>query len=460
MTTSPVLETIDHQLGSDFGGRVITPGDGDYDETRTVFPGGIDRHPAAIVRPLDAFEVARVVSVAREAGAELAVRGGGHSAAGFAVNDGGLVVDLRDMRGLDIDVAAGTAWADAGLTAGEYTEAAAMHGLATGFGDAGTVGIGGITLGGGVGYLSRAHGMTIDNLLAAEVVTADGEILEVDDERHPDLFWAIRGGGGNFGVATLLKFLLDEVDEVVGGMLMLPATAEALSGFVAAADAAADELSTIANVVPAPPMPFVPAERHGELVIMGLLCHCGSREEGEAALEPFRSLAEPVVDTLAPIPYPKMYPPEPEGYHPSTVIRTMFLDRVDEATAGTIVDRLRSSDAAMRVTQLRVLGGAIARVHADATAFAHRDSRVMCNVVSLYEGADDKPRRQAWVEEVAAEIEQDDPGAYVNFMDDGGTERIRAAYPGATWDRLTAIKARYDPENLFRGNQNIPPAAA
>jgi FAD/FMN-containing dehydrogenase len=459
MTTSPVLETIDQQLGSDFGGRVITPGDGDYDEIRTVFPGGIDRHPTAIVRPLDAFEVARVVSVAREAGAELAVRGGGHSAAGFGVNDGGLVVDLRDMRRLDIDVAAGTAWADAGLTAGEYTEAAAMHGLATGFGDAGTVGIGGITLGGGVGYLSRAHGMTIDNLLAAEVVTADGEILEVDDERHPDLFWAIRGGGGNFGVATRLKFRLNGVDEVVGGMLMLPATAETLSGFTAAAGAAADELSTIANVVPAPPLPFVPAERHGELVIMALLCHCGSREEGEAALEPFRSLAEPVVDTLAPIPYPKIYPPEQEDYHPSAVIRTMFLDRVDEATAGTIVDRLRSSDAAMRVTQLRVLGGAIARVHADATAFAHRDSRVMCNVVSLYESADDEPRRQAWVEEVAAEIEQDDPGAYVNFMDDGGTERIRAAYPGATWDRLTAIKARYDPQNLFRGNQNIPPAA-
>jgi FAD/FMN-containing dehydrogenase len=460
MTTSPVLETIDQRLGADFGGRVITQRDVDYDETRTVFPGGIDRRPAAIVRPLDAFEVARVVSVAREAGAELAVRGGGHSAAGFGVNDGGIVVDMRDMRGFDVDVAAGTAWADAGLTAGEYTESAAMHGLATGFGDAGTVGVGGITLGGGVGYLSRAHGMTIDNLLAAEVVTADGEILEVDDERHPDLFWAIRGGGGNFGVATRLRFRLHEVDEVVGGMLMLPATAETVSGFAAAADAASEELSAIANVVPAPPLPFVPAEHHGELVIMAFLCHCGAREDGEAAVEPFRSLAEPIADMLAPIPYPKIYPPEQEGFHPTAVMRTMFLDRVDEATAGTIVDRLRSSDAAMRATQIRVLGGAVARVPADATAFAHRDSRVMCNVTSFYAGADDKPRRQAWVEEFAAEIEQDDRGAYVNFMGDDGTEAVRAAYPGATWERLTAIKARYDPENLFRGNQNIPPAAA
>jgi FAD/FMN-containing dehydrogenase len=458
MTTSPVLETIDQQLGPDFGGRVITPADGDYDEARTVFPGGIDRRPAAIVRPLDAFEVSRVVTVARETGAELAVRGGGHSGAGHGVNDGGLVLDLRDMRGLDIDVVGRSAWADAGLTAGEYTEAAAMHGLATGFGDAPTVGIGGITLGGGVGYLSRAHGLTIDNLLAAELVTADGEILEVDDERHPDLFWAIRGGGGNFGVATRLRFRLHDVDGVVGGMLLLPATAETISGFIALAESAPDELTTIANIAPAPPLPFVPADLHGELVIMASLCHSGSPADGEAAIEPFRSLAEPIADMIAPIPYPKMFPPEQEGFHPTAVIRTMFLDRVDEATADTIVDRLRSSDATSRVAQLRVLGGAIARVSADATAFAHRDSRVMCNVVSFYDGADDKPRRRAWVDEVAAEIEQDDCGGYVNFMDDGGAERLRAAYPGPTLDRLTEIKARYDPENLFRGNQNVPPA--
>jgi FAD/FMN-containing dehydrogenase len=458
MTTSLVLDTIDQQLGSDFGGRVITPEAADYDEARTVFPGGIDRRPAAIVKPLDAFEVARVVAVARESRVELAVRGGGHSPGGHGVNEDGLVLDLRDMRGLDVDIAGRTAWADTGLTTGEYTESTAMHGLATGFGDAGTVGIGGITLGGGVGYLSRAHGLTIDNLLAAEIVTADGEILEVHDESHPDLFWAMRGGGGNFGVATRLKFRLHEVDGVVGGMLMLPATAETVSGFAAAAEAASDELSTIANVAPAPPMPFVPPEHQGELVIMALLCHTGSREDGEAAVEPFRLLAEPIADMLAPIPYSKMFPPEQEGYRPTAVIRPMFLDRVDEATASTIVERLESSDAAMRAAQIRVLGGAIARVPADATAFAHRDSKVMCNVVSAYEGGDDKARRRAWVDEFAAELEQDDPGAYVNFMGDGGADRVRAAYPGATWDRLTEVKTRYDPENLFRSNENIPPA--
>ncbi|MFL5869952.1 MAG: FAD-binding oxidoreductase [Solirubrobacterales bacterium] len=457
MTTSPVLETIDQQLGSDFGGRVITPSDADYDDVRTVFPGGIDRRPAAIVRPADAYEVARVVSIAREAGVALAVRGGGHSPAGYGLADGGLTLDVRDMRGIEIDVQGRTAWAETGLTAGQYTEAAAEHGLATGFGDAATVGIGGITLGGGVGYLSRAHGLTIDNLLAAEIVTAGGEILEVDDEHHPDLFWAIRGGGGNFGVATRFKFRLREVDGVVGGILILPATAETVSGFAAAAEAAPDALSTIANVMPAPPMPFVPAELHGELVIMAFLCHCGAEEDGQAAIEPFRSLAEPIADMVAPIPYPKIYPPEQEGYHPTVVSRTMFLDRVDGPTAETIVDRLASSDAAMRVTQLRVLGGAIARVPAEATAFAHRGANVMCNVVSFYDGSDDRLRRQAWVDQFAGEIRQEAPGAYVNFMGDEGTERLRAAYPGATWDRLTEIKRRYDPDNLFRSNQNIPP---
>jgi FAD/FMN-containing dehydrogenase len=458
MTTSPVLETIDQQLGSDFAGRVITPGDADYDDIRTVFPGGIDRRPAAIVRPVDSYEVARVVTFARDGGVGLAVRAGGHSPAGHGLADGGVTLDVRDLRELEIDEQAQTAWAGAGLLAGEYTEAAAEHGLATGFGDNGTVGISGITLGGGVGFLSRAHGMTIDQLLAAEIVTADGEILEVDDQRHPDLFWAIRGGGGNFGVVTRLKFRLEEVDGVVGGILILPASAETVSGFAAAAAAAPDQLSTIANVMPAPPMPFVPAERHGELVVMAFLCHSGSEEDGQAAIEPFRALAEPVADMVAPIPYPKMYPPEQEGFHPTAITRTMFLDRVDEGTAATIVERLRSSDAAMRATQLRVLGGAIAQVPNDATAYAHRDSNVLCNVVSFYEGPDDKSARRAWVEEFAGEIEQDDTGAYPNFLGDDGAERIRAAYPGATWDRLTAVKRRYDPENLFRSNHNIPPA--
>jgi FAD/FMN-containing dehydrogenase len=446
------------QLRNDLDGRVIGPDDAQYESARTVFPGGFDRRPALIARPRDASQVGRVISVAREAGLELAIRSGGHSGAGHGVVDGGVVLDLAEMRALELDPRARTAWAQTGLNAGEYTKLAGEHGLATGFGDTGSVGIGGLTLGGGVGFLTRAYGLTIDDLLAAEIVTADGEILEVDGERHPDLFWAIRGGGGNFGVATRFKFRLHEVPTVFGGMLVLPATVEVVRSFVAEAEAAPDELSTIANVMPAPPMPFIPSELHGQLAVVGLLCYAGPPEDGERALAPFRSLATPLADMVRPMAYPEIYPPDGDGFHPTAVSRTLFLDTVDQDVAETIVGYLRSSDAGMRVAQLRVLGGAMARVPAEATAFAHRKSRVMANVAAFYDGSEDKAFRKAWVDEFAAELRQDDVGAYVNFLTDDGPARIRAAYPGATWDRLSAIKARYDPANLFHGNFNIPPA--
>jgi FAD/FMN-containing dehydrogenase len=445
------------QLSSDLVGRVIAPTDAEYDKARTVFYGGIDRRPAVIVRPTDASQVARVLSAAREGGLELAVRSGGHSTAGHSVSERGIVLDLADMRGLDIDPEARTAWAQTGLTADEYTNATAVHGLATGFGDTGSVGIGGLTLGGGVGFLSRAFGLTIDDLLAAEVVTAGGEIVEVDADKDSDLFWATRGGGGNFGVATRFKYRLHELDGVVGGMLILPATADVVRSFVAEAEAAPYELSTIANVAPAPPLPFVPAEVHGRLVVMGLLCYAGPPEAADRVLAPFRSLAAPIADMVKPIPYPEMYLPEEADFHPTVIGRTMFLDSVDQDVAEMIVERLESSDATMRATQLRVLGGAIARVPADATAYAHRGSRIMTNVAAFYDGPEDKAVREAWVNEFAADLRQGDTGAYVNFLGDEGSERVRAAYPDGTWDRLTAIKRCYDPTNLFRLNQNIPP---
>ena len=243
------------RLRAAFNGRVIAPDDAAYDRARTVFLGDIDRRPAVIIRPADASDVSRVISLATETGLELAVRSGGHSAAGHSVSDGGIVLDLSDMRRVDIDPQQRTAWAQTGLTAGQYTTAAGAHGLATGFGDTGSVGIGGITLGGGVGYLVRKHGLTIDDLLAAELVTADGQLLRVDNRVHPELFWAIRGGGGNFGVATRFQFRLHPVQTIVGGILILPATPEVIAGFIAEAEAAPEELSTIANIMPAPPTP-------------------------------------------------------------------------------------------------------------------------------------------------------------------------------------------------------------
>ncbi|HEX2194592.1 MAG TPA: FAD-binding oxidoreductase [Candidatus Limnocylindria bacterium] len=446
------------ELRGRFRGRVIGPQDPDYDAARTVTAGHIDRRPAAIVRVADAQDVARAIATARELGLELAVRSGGHSGAGHGVTEGGLVIDLRELRALDIDVEARTAWAGAGLTAGEYGAAAAEHGLATGFGDTGSVGLGGITLGGGIGYLSRKHGMTIDNLLAAELVTADGRVLEVDADNHPDLFWAIRGGGGNFGVATRFKYRLHPMDRFIGGMLVLRATPEVVAGFVAAAEAAPDELSTIANVMPAPPMPFLAEELHGRLVVLGMLAYAGEVEEGERAVAPFRALAEPLADMVRPIRYPEMFPPEDESYRPLAAALTMFVNRIGHDEARTIVERLEASNAPMRAVQLRVLGGAISRVPADATAYAHRSSPIMVNVAAFYEGDNDRAEKQAWVDDVVARLDQGDRGAYVNFIGDEGPERVHAAYPPATWSRLVEIKRRYDPDNVFRLNQNIPPA--
>jgi FAD/FMN-containing dehydrogenase len=439
-------------------GRVITPEDPAYDQARMTFYGGFDRRPQVIIQAADAADVARAVALARETGLELAVRSGGHSPAGHCVVDGGIVLDLSAMRAHELDTEARTGWVEPGLTAGEYTTAAAVHGLATGFGDTGSVGIGGITLAGGVGYLVRKHGLTIDNLLAAEVVTADGQQLHTDANDYPDLFWAMRGGGGNFGVATRFKFRLHPLGQIVGGMLLLPASADVLTEFIALAEAAPEELSTIANVMPAPPLPFIPAQQHGQLIILGLMVHAGDIEDGQRAVAPFRSLATPLADMVKPMAYPEIYPPEDPAYHPAAVAHTMFLDHIDHNAAETILDHLQASDASLRVAQLRVLGGAMARVPVESTAFAHRRSAIMANVASFYDGPADKPVRQAWVNQFAAALHQGDDGAYVGFLTDEEPTQVRQAYPGSTWDRLVQVKARYDPSNLFHHNHNIATA--
>jgi FAD/FMN-containing dehydrogenase len=453
-----MLSSTSTLLADGLQGRVIEPGHPDYDEARTVFNAAIDRRPSAIVKVANTDDVARVIAHARERGLELAVRSGGHSGAGHGVTDGGIVLDLSELRALEIDPARRTAWAETGLTAGEYTTEAGRHGLATGFGDTGTVGIGGITLSGGVGFLSRKHGLTIDELLAAELVTADGDLLYVDDETHEDLFWAIRGGGGNFGVATRFKFRLHPVEPFVGGILFLPATPEVVAGFVAEAAVAPEELSTIANVMTAPPMPFLPEELHGKLVLMAMVAYAGEVEDGERAIAPLRALAEPMADMVRPMSYPEMYPPEEQEFRPVAAVRTMFADSVGLGAAETIVERIQASSAMTAVTQIRVLGGAVARVPADATAYAHRSSRIMMNVAALYQSPEERPVHEEWVNGLADELLQDDAGAYVGFLADEGEARVRAAYPGPTWDRLREVKRRYDPDNMFRLNQNIPPA--
>jgi FAD/FMN-containing dehydrogenase len=455
-TSNAILDALRASVAT-----VIGPDDPDYDAARAVLYD-TEARPAAIARPADTAEVASVVDVARESGAELAVRSGGHSGAGHGTSDGGIVLDLGRLTGIDLDVAGKTVWAGTGLTAGELGAELTKHGLIVGFGDTSSVGIGGLTNGGGIGYLVRTFGLTIDNVLAAEIVTADGQVRTVDAEHEPDLFWAVRGGAGNVGVVTRFRYRLHDLDGIVGGMLILPATAETIAGFLAAASAAPDELSTIANVMPCPPMPFVSAERHGQLVIFATLAYAGGPEAAGPVLAPFRALAEPIVDMLRPMSYLELFPPEDPDYHPIAAARTMFLDHVDRDVAATIVETLtehqRTSNAQMVVTQLRALGGAMARVPVEATAFAHRQSRVMASLAALVPSRDDLPAHTAWVEGYARAIAQGDRGRYVNFLMDEGPEAVAQAFPGETGRRLAEIKRRYDPTNLFRRNQNVAPA--
>jgi FAD/FMN-containing dehydrogenase len=447
-------------LKSGFSGTLVLPTDAAYDTARAVMYGGIDNRPGAIARVKTAADVQRVVNVARDTGVTFSIRSGGHSNAGHSTNEGGLVLDLRDMAAISVDAASKTLSAQTGATAIDVTKAALEHGLVVGFGDAGTVGISGISLGGGVGYLVRKWGLTIDSLLAAEIVTADGKLLTANAAENPDLFWALRGGGGNFGVVTNLTYALNALPEFTGGMLCLPATPEAVAGFVAAAQAAPEELSTIANVMPAPPMPFLPPDVVGKTVILGMLAYAGPAADAEKALAPFRALAKPYADFVKPGPYTQMYPPEDPDYHPTATARTMFMDRIGIAEATQILDTLQASDAVFKVAQIRVLGGAYARVPVEATAYGHRKAPIMVNLAAFYTTPEDKLKRDTWVDQFMADLTQDTKGAYVNFLGAESDDRVRSAYPGGIWDRLRRIKRQYDPRNLFRLNQNIAPAEA
>jgi FAD/FMN-containing dehydrogenase len=322
--------------------------------------------------------------------------------------------------------------------------------------------VGGITLGGGVGWLSRKLGLTIDSLAGVEIVTADGQLVAADEHTRQDLFWAVRGGGGNFGVVTRFRYRLHPIGTVLGGALFLPATREVIRGVIELADAAPDELTTISLITRLPPLAIVPPEAHGQLAVLITLVWCGELQAGEQFVDRFRGLAPPIADLLHPRPYPEMYELIPEAPQWVTNITYSFAaDELDDAAIGSILQQLEESNLpstqALAAVELRVLGGAISRVPIDATAFAHRQRKLLCSVVAAGFAEADTDRHRRWVRSLSGSIRHLAKGAYLNFLDAADEPRLHETYPDSTYRRLVEVKRHYDPTNLFHRNLNIRP---
>jgi len=440
-------------------GDVVRPRDAAYDAARQVWNRAVDRRPALVVRAADAADVLRSLSFARDHDLPLAVRSGGHSMAGHSTVDDGIVIDLSRMHGMSIDADRRVAWVQPGLTWAGYAERAHAFGLATTSGDAGSVGVGGLALGGGIGWMVRKHGLTIDNMLSVEVVTADGRLVRASEDEHPDLFWALRGGGGNFGVATAFQFRLHPAGMVLGGGVVYPATSEVLRGWADYAIQAPDELTSMAMILKAPPLPFIPAEHVGKLIVLIAFCYTGDLPTGERVVQPLRRLGTPLADLSGPRPYPALFELTREAAGPQGhAIRSGFLQTVDDDTIESVLEHAQAMPIPSGLVQLRALGGAMARVPADATAFSQRDKPYMASVMGGYHDPAHADVQYAWMEGLWQALRPKTDGVYVNFLDDEGDGRIREAYSSAAYRRLADVKREYDPRNVFRLNQNIKPA--
>ena len=457
-------EALD-SLRSRLRGALCLPGEPGYEQARTIWNAMIDRHPAAIVRAAGAADVMRTVSFARERRLLLAVRGGGHNIAGNAVCDGGLMLDLSPMRSVRIDPAARTARVEPGVTLGELDKEAQGFGLATPLGINSTTGVAGLTLGGGFGWLSRKLGLTIDNLLSVDVVLARGALVHASQEEEPDLFWAIRGGGGNFGVVTSFEFRLHPVGpEVLAGMIVHPFSnaRQLLEGYRRVVASAPDDLTCWVVMRKAPPLPFLPAEVHGKEVLVFAVCHVGDLQRGASAVAPIRALGQPIVDVVGPTPFvaweaafDPLLAPGARNYWKSHD----FVELSDAALDVMIdlVGRLPSEECEIILGNL---GGAASRVPADATAYPHRDVQFIMNAHTRWSDPAHDQRCISWARELFDRmVPHATGGVYVNFMPADEAERVRQGAYGPNYERLAKLKARYDPDNLFRLNQNIQPAA-
>ena len=449
-------------LDRDLAGDLVTPGHPGYAAARRVWNGMVDRYPAAIAYCTGVVDVVAGIAFAREHGLPLAVRGGGHSVGGASVCVGGLVLDLSPMKGVQVDPARRVARAEAGLLLGELDRATQEYGLAVPAGQVSHTGIAGLTLGGGTGWLMRTHGLTVDNVLAVEFVTADGEFLRASETEHPELFWALRGGGGNFGVVTAFEYRLHPVGPLLlAGVILYPMEQahEVLRfsrDFIATAP---DEVNLVNVFLTVPPAPTFPAHLHGQQVLAVGVNYAGAIEDGERVLAPLRAFGAPAADMVGPMPYVALQSmidaAAPHGLHyweKAGVLRT-----IDDAAIATLIEEAKKATSPMSQAIVAWFGGAASRVPGDATAFAHRDVPAMFWIVATFPGGDPAPHA-AWARDFAAALKPfGGDGVYVNTLGSEGSSRVREAYPAATYDRLVAAKNRYDPTNLFRLNQNIAP---
>jgi FAD/FMN-containing dehydrogenase len=453
--------TMVDELREQVRGPVIAPGDGEYEQARRVYNAMIQRRPALVVRCANAGDVMAAVRFAGEHDLEVAVRGGGHSVPGFGTSDGGMVIDLSGMRGVRVDPASRTARAEAGVTWGDFNAATHAFGLATTGGIISTTGVSGLTLGGGIGYLSRACGLSCDNLVSADVVTADGHFVMASEQEHPDLFWALRGGGGNFGVVTSFEFRLHPVRDIYGGPVFfeLRDGGDVLRFYRDFIADAPEALGAFPAFQIAPPLPFIPEDRHGDTFIGIVACWSGPMNRGQRALEPIREAAPVVAELVGPMPYPALnsafdalVPPGLQHYWKANFVTELTDEIIDAHLAhGPKVPAVSST------VHIYPINGACHRVAPDATAFAYRDANFATVIAGMWPDPADNEANIQWVRsyyDATARYSED--GGYVNFMAGDDADRIRSNYRG-NYERLVTVKREYDPGNLFHLNQNIKP---
>jgi len=451
MTTKTVTDPSALAIGAGLSGTVIRRGDASYDQARRVWNGMVDRSPEIIVRCATTADVVAAVNFARDKGLVLAVRGGGHNAGGLGVCDDGLVIELSPMRAVKVDTAQRIAYVQGGALWRDLDAATHPHGLATTGGLISTTGVGGLTLGGGLGWLMRKHGLACDNVLAVEIVTADGQVRRASATENPDLFWAVRGGGGNFGVVTSFEFRLHPVSTLYAGMLVFPGprAPQVLRTYRDVAMNAGDELAVFAGLMTSP---------DGHPIIAIFPAYNGPVKQAEAAVKPFRDLG-PVADQVSEMPYPALQSMLDDGFPSGLHVywRSDFLKGLPDEALDMLVDRFSAITSPLSALLIEQFGGAVARVPADETAFAQRDALFNLAIISRWADPATATTHIDWAKktsDVARPFASG--GVYVNYLGAEGADRVRAAY-GAKYDRLVAVKQKYDPKNLFSVNQNIQP---